>query len=162
MVCAAIVVGIVGCAGKRIDQGVFHSPKGYRLTLPSGADWTIVQGSRADLELRFQAAPVAMLVNASCDDAMRKTPLDSLARRLLTGLRERSVLLSEGVPLDGKTARHSIIEGRLGEQEAPMKVEVYVARDARCVYDFIYAAPPETFGEFVSSFRRLVDSFAEE
>ena len=34
--------------GPRIEHGVFHSPKGYRVTLPA-AGWTVAAGQRADL-----------------------------------------------------------------------------------------------------------------
>ena len=43
-----------------------------------------------------------------------------------------------------------------------MKLEHYVARDDRCVYDFLYAAPLESFERWQADFRRLVSTFASE
>ena len=48
------VIAFTGCAGRRIENGVYHSDKGYRLTLP-GPDWSVAADSKADLELRQRA-----------------------------------------------------------------------------------------------------------
>ena len=43
---------IAGCASHRVvDPGVFHSAKGYRVTMP-GSGWTMISDGHADLELR--------------------------------------------------------------------------------------------------------------
>ncbi|MGH7303603.1 MAG: hypothetical protein ACRELZ_09955, partial [Candidatus Rokuibacteriota bacterium] len=57
------VLALTGCAGRRIENGVYHSPKGYRLSLP-GSEWSVAKESKADLELRHQDGMAAMLVNA--------------------------------------------------------------------------------------------------
>ena len=155
----AISFGAGACAGKRIEHGVFHSPKGYRVTIPPGI-WTVMRDSRADLELRHGSEPVGMAVNASCDGGPPKGSLEMLARHLLIGLRDRSTIAAERTSVNGTVAGHSIVEGRLGESGDPMRVEVYVMRDARCVYDFIYAAPPRGFAVWEPSFRQLLDTFA--
>lgn len=156
-----LAVAVAGCAGKRIEHGVFYSPKGYRVALPPG-DWSVRGDSRADLELRHRTEPVGMLANASCGGEVPKASLEVLARHLLIGLRDRSVVVSERVPLDGKVARHAVLEGRLGERGDPVKLELYVMRNDRCVYDFLYVAPASSFDAWQSSFHRFVDTFAAE
>ena len=150
--------GVAACTSARIERGVFHSPKGYQVMLPPG-DWTVVRDSRADLELRHGSAAAAMAVSASCDDRRPSGALGILARHLLIGLRDRSTITAEETSVNGAVAEHGIVEGRHGASGDPMRVEVYVMRDARCLYDFVYAAPPEDFDRWASAFRQLVDTF---
>ena len=55
-----------------------------------------------------------------------------------------------------------IRDGQLGARDAPVRVEAYVLKDTRCVYDFAYAASPATFETWRADFQRLVESFATE
>lgn len=155
------VVGLLvlaGCATgarARIENGVFHSPKGYRVTLPGDA-WTVTRDGRADLELRHRDGRAGIVVNAACGAQRSKGPLDVLARHLLSGFRDRSVVTREDVSVNGKVARHAVVEGRLGDGGEPTTVELYVMRDDRCLYDFLYAASPDTFDAGRADFERLV------
>ena len=154
-------LAIAGCATTRLDAGVFHSKKGYRVALPGG-DWIVANGGDADLTLKHRDGQRGIVVHAACDAARARGPLNVLARHLLSGLRERSVVTREDVAVDGKVARHAVVEGRVGDAREPMTVEVYVVRDDRCLYDFIYAAPPEAFEAGRADFERLVHGFATE
>ena len=51
LVVLAVVLLVWGCAVKRIENGVYHSPKGYRVAVPN-AQWTLVDEGPADLALR--------------------------------------------------------------------------------------------------------------
>ena len=152
---------VAGCAGRRIEAGVFHSAKGYRVGVPGG-EWTVANESRADLELRHRTEPAGMLVNASCDAGAPRAGPAVLARHLLSGLRDRTVISTEEIVVDGRVTRHSVVEGRLGREDDPVTLEVYVMRDARCVYDFLYAAPPASFPRWEGEFQRFVGTFASE
>jgi hypothetical protein len=154
---AVVMVSLAaaGCAGTRIDDGVFHSAKGYRVIVP-GADWTVKEGGRADLELKHRDGSGGMLVNASCGRERARGPLSVLARHLLTGLRDQSVITREDVSINGAVARHAIVEGRLADSNEPVTIELYVIRDDRCIYDLLYAAPAETFEARRGDFDRLV------
>ena len=52
----AILTWLAGCAGRRLDNGVYRSEHGYRVTVP-GPDWKVVESSGADLELRRAHRP---------------------------------------------------------------------------------------------------------
>jgi hypothetical protein len=164
---AALVVGaaaacaLVGCAGGRIESGVYHSSKGYRVTLP-GPEWTVADASEADLELRHRTAAAGMLANATCEGRARAPGLDALARHLVMGWRSRSTIERGDADVGARRAAHAVFDGRLGAHDAPVRVETYVMKDARCVYDFAYAAPPASFETWRAAFRRLVESFATE
>jgi hypothetical protein len=156
-----VVIAFTGCAGRRIENGVYHSDKGYRLTLP-GSDWSVAADSKADLELRHQAGLAAMLANAECDDRARSRSADLLLVQLLIGLQDRATIEQNEVSVNGHTALHRVLDGRVAADGAPTRIEAYVLKDQSCVYDFAYAAPPASFEAWRADFRRFVESFAKE
>lgn len=160
LVLGAVIV-LTGCAGRRIEHGVYHSEKGYRLTLP-GADWSVAAESKADLELRHQDGLAAMLANAECDERARSRSAGLLLGQLLIGLRDRATIEQNEVSVNGQQALHRVLDGRVAADGAPTRIEAYVLKDGVCVYDFAYAAPPASFEAWRGDFRRFVESFAKE
>jgi hypothetical protein len=155
------VIAFTGCAGRRIENGVYHSDKGYRLTLP-GPDWSVAADSKADLELRHQDGLAAMLANAECDDRAKSRSAGLLLGQLLIGLLDRATIEQNEVPLNGQQALHRVLDGRVAADGAPTRIEAYVLKDQGCVYDFAYAAPPASFEAWRADFRRFVESFAKD
>ena len=155
------VIAFTGCAGRRIENGVYHSDKGYRLTLP-GPDWSVAADSKADLELRHQDGLAAMLANAECDDRAKSRSAGLLLGQLLIGLHDRATIEQNEVSLNGRQALHRVLDGRLAADGAPTRIEAYVLKEQGCVYDFAYAAPPASFEAWRADFRRFVESFAKE
>jgi hypothetical protein len=155
------VIAFTGCAGRRIENGVYHSDKGYRLTLP-GPDWSVAADSKADLELRHQDGLAAMLANAECDDRAKSRSAGLLLGQLLIGLLDRATIEQNEVPLNGQQALHRVLDGRVAADGAPTRIEAYVLKDQDCVYDFAYAAPPASFEAWRADFRRFVESFAKD
>lgn len=157
---ATLVLG--GCAGKRVERGVFHGPSGYRVTLPADGAWRIVDDSRADLELRHRTASAGMLVNGACDPGLARRAPEVLERHLLMGLRERRELERDEAPVNGRMASHRLLEGRMRDSDERVWVESYVLRGARCVYDLLFVAEPAAFDAGRADFRRFVESFTGE
>jgi hypothetical protein len=159
----ALAVGLAlvldGCAGRRLVDGVFHAPSGYRVALP-GPAWEVAPDSRADLELRHRTAPAGMLANAVCDPAVARRADDVLARHLLLGLRDREVREANEAPVNGRVASHRLLEGRMRQTGERVRIESYTLKDDRCVYDLLYVAAPGAFDAWRSDFQRFVDSFA--
>ena len=155
------VVLLWGCAVKRIENGVYHSPKGYRVTLPDG-QWTLVDDSPADLELRHRTGPAGMAVNADCGGVASRRTAGVLARQLLIGLRDRAVIVRERAEVAGQPASRVIVQGRLPDGETSVRIESVLMKNARCLYDFLYVAPPAAFDVARPDFRRFVDSFQGE
>jgi hypothetical protein len=143
----------------RIDNGTFHSPKGYRVTLPPSG-WRVEGGTRADLALQSDTRAGGMLVDATCGGREAARPLDVLARHLTFGLTKRDVLENGTVTVAGREAAHSVVRGQAGGRD--VTVEATVMRAGACVHDFLYVAPTETFGAGRPAFRALVESFALE
>lgn len=150
-----------GCAGRRLDDGLFRSPKGYRVAVP-GPEWAVVEDSPADLELRHRDGRAGMAVHALCDEARARRPLGRLERQLLAGLRERAVLSREGISLGGLPARRAVLEAAAGPGGPRLRIETYTVSDGRCVWDLLYAAPADRFPAGRGAFQRFVDSFARE
>jgi len=157
-----VAVGVsAGCAGPRIEGGVFHSPKGYRVALP-GPDWVQVSGSEADVELRHRSTAAGMLVNAACVPGGPRRSLRVLARHLLLGVVGRTMVEEGDVALDGRRALHRVLEGRLAADGEPVRIENYLMTTGDCVYDLVYVAPRESFEAWRADFRRVVETFAME
>ena len=148
----------MGCAGRQSATGGYQSTKGYRVTLP-GEAWRAVADSRADLELRHQHAQAAILVNAACQAPLAHRSVSVLTREILAGFSGREVHEREVVSLAGREAEHVVVEGHDGPSRQRVRVELYVARDERCVYDLLYAATPEDFAVGRADFRTLVGTF---
>ena len=155
------VIAFTGCAGRRIENGVYHSEKGYRLTLPS-AEWSVAADSKADLELRHQDGLAAMLANAECDERARSRSAGLLLGQLLIGVHDRATIEQNEVSVNGRPALRRVLDGRVAADGAPTRIEAYVLKDGTCVYDFAYAAPPASFEAWRADFRRFVESFAKE
>ena len=162
---AAVVVAVTlvlgACAGQRIVGGIYRAPTGYQVTLP-GSAWVVAEDSRADLELRHRTATAGMLVNAACDPAVARRDPDVLARHLVFGLRDRTVVETGEIPVNGRVASHRVLEGRMRPSDARVRIESYTLKSDRCVYDLLYVAAPSVFDAWRADFRRFVDSFVTE
>src|SRR4030095_16070237 len=78
-----------GCTANRIERGVFHSKKGYEVSLP-GSAWQVAPSSKADLELKRAAPPGGMLAAATCGERVAERSPETLVRFLVFGLTHRS------------------------------------------------------------------------
>jgi hypothetical protein len=158
---AALTLALGACAGRRLVDGVYRAPSGYRVTVP-GVAWEVAADSRADLELRHRSAPAGMLANAVCDPAVVRRGDDVLALHLLLGLRDRQVEEANEVPVNGRAATHRLLEGRMRQSDRRVRIESYTLKSERCVFDLLYVAAPEAFAAGRGDFRRFVDSFVTE
>src|SRR6267142_1219029 len=157
----AFTVIVAGCAGRRLHDGVFRSEHGFRVAIP-GPAWSVVNGSRAELELRRADGGAGMLAHATCRPEAARRDYGLLGRHLLLGLRDRATLEEDETDVGGRRAAHRVVEGRPRDGEERMRIESYVLKDARCVYDLLYVAPPEDFDGGREDFRRFVASFVME
>jgi hypothetical protein len=85
-----------------------------------------------------------------------------LERHLLLGLRERETLEENETSLAGRPGVHMLVEGRMRDSTERVRIESYTLKDGRCVYDLLYAAPPDTFESSREDFGRFVQSFEAE
>lgn len=152
---------VSGCAVKRIENGVYHSPKGFRVTIP-GSEWAPFDDSPADLELRHRGAPAGIAIHAVCEGGVSRRAPDVLSRQLLIGLRDREVIERGSAEIAGRPASRAVLDGRLDGSATRVRMETLVMTDGRCVYDLMYVAPPAAFDATRADFGRFVESFGAE
>ncbi len=155
---ALIITAVAGCAGRRLQDGIYRSEQGYRVAVP-GAGWVVVDDTEADLELRRVDGQAAMLASATCRPLAARRRYADLGRHLLLGLRERETLEDGDVSLAGHPGAHLVVEGRMRDSRQRVRIESYTVKDDRCVYDLLYVAPPQVFESSRADFERFVRSF---
>jgi hypothetical protein len=157
----ALLAFLAGCAAAtgRIENGIYHSAKGYRVTLPASG-WKVEHGPQADLSLQGGAGPAGMLVDATCAGRESSRSLDVLARHLTFGLTRREVIETGTTTVAGHEAARSVVRGQADGRD--VTVEALVVRAEPCVHDFLYVAPSVAFDAGRPAFRALVESFALE
>ena len=154
-----LVLVVAGCGASRIENGTFHSAKGYQVTLP-GDGWRVESGGDADVALRRDVPPGGMLADATCEGKPLGYPLPVLARHLTFGLTNRVTTEHTTEILSGRPAEHTVVRGTVGG--TAVGVEAVVVRSATCVHDFLYVAPAAAFEGGRRDFRAFVESFAGE
>jgi hypothetical protein len=155
-----IATAVAGCAGRRLQDGIYRSEHGYRVTVP-GPGWTVVDDSAADFELRRSDGQAGMLAAATCGPLARQRYAD-LGRHLLLGLRERETLEADEASLAGHKGAHLVVEGRMRDSKQRVRIESYTVKNDRCVYDLLYVASPAAFDSSRADFERFVASFTAE
>lgn len=155
----AVVLAGTACSADRIERGVFHSTKGYTVSLP-GREWQVASATEADLELR-RAAPIAgMLADATCEGRIAGKPAPLLVRHLTFGLRNRKDVRTEEVVVKGLPGARTTLQGTLDGGE--VAVDAVTLKGDRCVYDFLYVAPVDQFEAGRPEFQAFVESLAVE
>src|SRR3989454_11606132 len=120
---------LAGCAGRRLQDGVFRSEHGFRVTVP-GPAWNVVDGSRAELELRRADGAAGMLAHATCRPETVRRDFGLLERHLLLGLRDRATLEDGETDVAGRRAGHLGIEGRARDGDERGRSQGYMLKDA--------------------------------
>ena len=138
-------------------------PSGYRVTLP-GPGWE--RGAR-------RAGPTWSCGTGRARRGCWSTPsaTPAVARRDLTcsrgsccsGCATARWSRRTRSPVNGRVAPHTRA-GRTdaAERTSAMRIESYVLKDDRCVYDLLYVAPPAAFDARRGDFQRFVESFATD
>ena len=103
-----------------------------------------------------------MLAHATCRAEAARRSYGLLERHLLLGLRDRATLEEGEADLGGRPAYHRVVEGRPREGDQRVRIESYVLKDGRCVYDLLYVASPDAFEAGRADFWRFVQSFTME
>ena len=159
LIVACLLATACATATGRVENGVYHSAKGYRVTLPASG-WAVDPTPRADLALQGEARSGGMLVDATCGGRETARSLEVLSRHLTFGLTKRDVIENGTTSVGGREAAHSVVRGMAGGRD--VTVEAVVMRAEPCIHDFLYVAPTGAFEAGRPAFRALVESFALE
>ncbi len=153
LVSTALVLA-AGCATTHFDGARFEKREvAYRVgTL--GPEWSRVKVKGADLA--FSASHKGSIgVHASCKN-YDDVPQEALLNHLLFGTTHRNYVVDEEVTLDGRGARHAVVDAEL--DGVPVRLDLYVLTRSGCVFDLSYisaqsAPAQEEFARFVREFR---------
>ena len=152
----ALTLAFAACASaNRIEGGVFHSSKGYAVSLPGG-DWQVVSGTDADLELRRAAPRGGMLADVTCGGRVADRPAALLVRHLTFGLKDRTDVRTDDVVVKGRRGARTTLRGTLDGKE--VAVDAVSLKEDACVYDFLYVAPVDDFDDGRLPFQIFVES----
>jgi hypothetical protein len=96
-------------------------------------------------------------VNATCSD-YDDVPTSALMNQLLFGTTERAFRLEETATLDGRAARHAIVDVEM--DGVPVRLNVYLMRKDGCVYDLTHVGAPAQAARAQPLFDAFVHEFA--
>ncbi len=149
---------LVGCAGATFRDGVYSDEHvRYRVgALPASWKPVEVDGNN----LAFHEPGMGTIgVNATCTE-YEDVPAEALVNHLLFDTTSRRFLVEETVTLDGRGARHVVVQLEL--DGAPLEFEIFLLKKDGCVFDLTHirsrtapSAARTTFLAFVERFALL-------
>ena len=151
--CLASLGLAAACGGASFEGGRF-SKEGTTYHVGSLApSWERLHANQGDLAF-YRENHGTISVNATCKD-YDDVPAEVLVNHLLFGTTHRRYVLEEEVTLDGRGARHAVVECEL--DGVPVRLEMYLLTRNGCVFDLDYVsgrnAPAQhEFAVFVRSF----------
>ncbi len=106
------------------------------------AVWEVSSERLGDTE--FFAKPYgAVIASRSVCKRYTESPLDALARDMLSGLSGRQIVSQGSVPFAGREGYDLIADGKM--DGVPVRMWVRVLKKNNCIFDFTLVAPPEKF-----------------
>ncbi len=146
------VLALLGCASASFRRGVFDDGVVRYRVGDVGTDFRPIEVS--DNDLAWHSPRLGTIgINATCTE-YEDVPETALVNHLLFGTAERSFRVEETVMLDGRGARHVIVDLEL--DGVPVTVELYLVKKDGCVYDLTHTASRANF----EAGRPVFDSFA--
>ncbi len=119
--------------------------------------WRPIRVSDATLAFRDDAHEASVLINGRCIPDDGDAPLASLTEHLIIGTTARQFSLEETVAMDGREARHTVLQAKL--DGVLMAYDIFVLKKNGCVYDLVYVGSPGDLRGGTSDFERLARSF---
>lgn len=149
---------LLGCGGGVLHDGVYEDDYArYRVGALS-SEWRRVE--LPDNDLAFHRRGMGTIsVNSTCSD-YEDVPAAALVNHLLFDTTERHFLSEETVTLDGRGARHVLVQVEL--DGVPVELELFVLKKDGCVFDLGHVrslgsdpAARRSFLDFVARFAVL-------
>lgn len=153
MIC---VLACAGCAGTGLRNGIYADDQArYRIgALPA----RFQRVELADNDLAFHHRGEGTIsVNATCSE-YEDVPLAALVNHLLFETTQRRFVIEETVTLDGRAARHVVVQAEL--DGVAIELELYVLKKDGCVIDLAHVRAPQGPAAAREVFRTFVASFA--
>jgi len=151
LLCAAAA----SCAGVSYRDGVVHSQYTTYRVGRLGADWQQVSVDDNDLAF-FSRGKGTIGAHSTCSD-YDDVPQTALMNHLLFGTQKRVFRVEEEVTLDGRGARHVVVDAEL--DGVPITLEVVLVVKNGCVYDLSLVSSRERHARARDEFMRFVGAF---
>jgi hypothetical protein len=155
---ALVALVAAACSTGGLANGVYRGEGfAFRFAEPARG-WRAIDAAPAAVAYRNESTNASMMVNARCGLDGDDVPLLALTNHLFLMFTDREIERQEVVPFDEREAMHTLIDAKL--DGVPMRYDVWVLKKDGCVYDLLYLAPRDSFGEAHASFESLRQSFA--
>lgn len=156
---AAVLSVACGGGGGRgaLEHGVYRDgPVAFRIPeVP--ATWRRVDVTDAALAFHDDAHDASVLINGRCGPADEGTPLEALTNHLLIGSTERVLEEQEKEAFDGREVLRSVVRAKVDGVE--LRFVLFVFKKDGCVYDFVFAGPPDGVAQGRRAFEGVVRGF---
>ncbi|HEX2675683.1 MAG TPA: hypothetical protein VHM19_03570 [Polyangiales bacterium] len=154
--CLLAIAG--GCAGASFRDGVYSDEHVRYRVGELDARWRRVEVEDGRGDLAFHRGGMGSISVSSTCTEYDDVPTTALVNHLLFETTARKFLVEEVVSLDGRGARHVVVQLEL--DGVPLEVEAFVMKKDGCVFDLTHirglSAPPEARAAFLG----LVSRFA--
>ena len=121
-----------------------------------GNNWRRLYLKGADLAWINQRGDSIVLVNSQCKEA-KDIPLVALTSQLLIGMTEQSIESQTALPWSEREALETVVTAKI--DGVPRKLSIFVLKKNSCVYDIVFAAPPQFFDTEIVAYQAIRDQF---
>lgn len=157
--CSAALLGAAlaatACGGATFAGGVYDDGMVRYRVGPRGPNWSRVEVDDNDLAFHDPALGT-ISVNSTCE-GYEDVPQSALVNHLLMGTTERQFRTEETVTIDGRGARHAIVDLEL--DGVPLTLDVFLVNRDGCVYDLVYIAARDAYARGRGAFEAFVRGF---
>ncbi len=155
-ICTAVLLVIAACGGATFRDGIYEDDEArYRLG-ELDASWKRMKVGDNDLAF-YRPGMGTISINATCTE-YEDVPVTALLNHLLFETQKRRFLVEEDVTLDGRGARHVVVQAEL--DGVPIELELYVMKKDGCVFDLAHVRNHVAPARARATFQAVVGRFA--
>jgi hypothetical protein len=144
------------CAAGPIGEGVYRDPRDRFSIQRPPTRWQHLPVEGAELAFRSPELAGVIGLRVECSSP-EPGPLPAVARHLFFGLSQAEIETREPLVLSGARGMRTRLRARLDDR--PVEVDGITVRLQGCLYDFMYAAPPDRFERGRTDFDAFVTSW---
>ncbi len=137
------------------DQNFKKRDTQYHIGKP-GDNWRRLYLKGADLAWINDRNNSTILVNSQCKEA-KDVPLVALTAHLLIGMTEQNIESQTALPWSQREALETVVTAKI--DGVPRKLNIFVLKKDNCVYDIVFAAPPQFFDAEIIAYQAIRDQF---
>lgn len=153
--------GIYRAEGRTVDgelSGSVFTAENTTYAIGSlSGDWERVRSERGDLMFWNRKSNAVITVDSVCDENKLKYNLRALSESLVTGIKDKELLLRDNVEIDGMEALYSQYEAMADGMR--IGVSTVVLKSGECIYDMSYSSMIGNFNHNLQEFLEFASDF---